>query len=334
MSPQSGSDTFMAPPVLVYGPRKAGTTLLQSLLDGGNSLLMLPEELKLKYITRPGWRQKQQNPARWFVQNGRSFFSNIFRIEDDGKAVEVKPGGQLAGLDRPQLEEILDLNAYASGLGNLLRRDPSDVAELIRGDVQAFVAALREKPKEAVCWGSKEVGGYPDRVTSLYRSCFPDGRIVYLVRQPEFIVRAIIMDRRRKGKPMSFHKILHECGDAQNVVNFGLRHSEGGGLVVSYEALTENPDAVMESVCRELGLPLNPIHSGPTTLGKPVVVITSSRQTTKVFRQKTDWKNGLGKKEILAINLFRMFAPLCHRFRGSRMVRYQELRAAVASKGR
>jgi len=178
MLSQNSTDTFMTRPVLVYGPRKAGTTLLQSLLDGGSSLLMLPDELKLKYITRTSWGKKQK-PARWFVQNGRSFFPGIFRINDDGGTVTVNPGNKFAGLDRPQLEEILDLDIYASGLKSLLDRDPSDVAELIRSDVRAFADALRTKPVEAVCWGSKEVGGSPDRVTSLYRRCFPEGRIVY-----------------------------------------------------------------------------------------------------------------------------------------------------------
>ena len=133
---------------------------------------------------------------------------------------------------------------------------------------------------------------------------------------------------------MGLRKLLHECKDAQNVVNFGLKHARGGGLVVSYESLTENPGAVMESVCRELELPVHPIHSSPTTLGKPVVVVTSSRPTTEVFRQITDWKSGLSRKEILAITLFQLLAPLFYRLKGGKMVRYQELHSFVRSKSR
>ncbi len=40
--------------VLVYGPRKAGTTLFQNLLDGGDQVFAYPAELKLKsFIRKP-----------------------------------------------------------------------------------------------------------------------------------------------------------------------------------------------------------------------------------------------------------------------------------------
>jgi len=38
--------------VLVYGPRKAGTTLLHNLLDGNDDLFVYPDELKLKRLAR------------------------------------------------------------------------------------------------------------------------------------------------------------------------------------------------------------------------------------------------------------------------------------------
>ena len=38
--------------ILVYGPRKAGTTLFQNLLDGGDQVFAYPAELKLKSFVR------------------------------------------------------------------------------------------------------------------------------------------------------------------------------------------------------------------------------------------------------------------------------------------
>ena len=38
--------------VLVYGPRKGGTTLLLNLHDGGSELVAYPSELKLKRMAR------------------------------------------------------------------------------------------------------------------------------------------------------------------------------------------------------------------------------------------------------------------------------------------
>jgi hypothetical protein len=37
---------------LIYGPRKAGTTLFQMLLDGAEDLFVYPQELKLKFLAR------------------------------------------------------------------------------------------------------------------------------------------------------------------------------------------------------------------------------------------------------------------------------------------
>lgn len=328
----AGQD-FLARPVLVYGPRKGGTTLLQSLLDGGQALLMLPDELKLKDMARPGWPWKQ-SAARRFVERGRSFFPDLFRIGSDGKTVRVDETSSFAGLTRAQLEEILDPETYAAGLEKLLREDVGDKAELICGDVRAFVASLKGGIGGKSMWGSKEVGGNPKDVVSLFQRCFPEGRIVYLVRQPEFISRSIILNRHRKGKRMSLRSLLHECRDAQNMVNSGYDLAMRNGLVVSYEALTENPAAVTESICRELGLPADPVHSGPTTLGRPVVVMTSSRQTTDVFRQEADWRKGLTAREVLAIRLFQCLGPLYYRFHGSRKANYGELRAFLAERGR
>ena len=38
--------------LLIYGPRKGGTTLYQNLLDGGAEVFVYPAELKLKYLAR------------------------------------------------------------------------------------------------------------------------------------------------------------------------------------------------------------------------------------------------------------------------------------------
>ncbi|WAC20194.1 sulfotransferase [Luteolibacter sp. SL250] len=339
MTPKSDSlpnggctNEFLSRPVLVYGPRKAGTTLLQSLLDGGRAMVMLPDELKLKYMSRPGWPDGK-SAARWYVEKGRSCFPDLFKVAADDRTVEVKPDTGVAGLSRAELEEILDLRAYASGLEGLMRDGTAGVRELIEGEVCAFVGALKEGPGQAVCWGSKEVGGDPGHVTSLFRKCFPEGRVVYLVRQPEFISRSIIMDRRRKGKRMSFRRLVHECRDAQEVVNFGLRHALDGGLVVSYEALTGDTPAITDKICSEVGLPADPVHSGPTTLGRAVVVVTSSRQTTKVFRQESDWTKDLTAREKFAIRFFRLVGPLYYRLKGGRKVPYEELRGVLAAKG-
>ncbi len=43
--------SWTARPVLIYGPHKSGSTLLQRLLDGHSSIWCYPMELKLKFMT-------------------------------------------------------------------------------------------------------------------------------------------------------------------------------------------------------------------------------------------------------------------------------------------
>ena len=42
-------------PVLLYGARKAGTTLLQNLCDGGDELFVYSTELKIKKLQKTLW---------------------------------------------------------------------------------------------------------------------------------------------------------------------------------------------------------------------------------------------------------------------------------------
>ncbi len=89
-----------------------------------------------------------------------------------------------------------------------------------------------------------------------------------MVRQPEFIVRSIILDRQRKGKRMSARSILHECFDAQNVIQEGYEVAVSGeAAVVVYEELTENPMTGIEKLCGEIGIPYEPVNAGPDDIG-------------------------------------------------------------------
>ncbi len=116
---------------------------MQSMLDGGSIMRMIPDELKLKSAVRAGWPGTRQ-PARWFVERGRSFFPELFKVSVDGRTVVVCPDSTFGGLSRIQLEEILDLDRYAAGLSKLLENDPTEMEDILRRDADIFVSSLRE----------------------------------------------------------------------------------------------------------------------------------------------------------------------------------------------
>ena len=300
-------------PVLVYGPRKAGTTLLQSLLDGSPALLMIPGELKLKVFVRRKGRSKE-DPMGLFVERGRSIFAALFERKPGGQGIQAKDGPEFSGLSRARLSALFDAGEYVARLSELLARKPTNLGGILTGDASAFAASLRGGHGDTTRWASKEVGGDPGEVLDLFLQHFPRGRIVFAVRQPEFVVRSILLKRRRKGGRMSIRRIFHECRDAQNIVSYCHNHALGRDVVVAYERLTADTAREIARICQELKIPFDEIMTVPTTLGEPVVVHTSSRQTTKVFHWEGNWWDDLTWREVLVIRLFNAWSRfVCHK---------------------
>jgi hypothetical protein len=320
------NNEFHASPILVYGPRKGGTTLLQSLLDGGSDVLMLPGELKLK------WMPQRLNCAAesfldFYLRRGRLDFPDL--IERQNGAMSAKPDYHFASFSKEQTDVMFDAPRYVEQLSAMHTQPPASTREILTRDVDGFVAALRTDRKQFARWASKEVGADPQHVIGFWRKLFPEGKVVFLVRDPAFVVRSIIMDRRRKGIRLTFGRILRECREAQNIINSAHEYSIGREIMVSYEELTANTVAQMQRVAAQLQIPFEPVLCKPTTLGTPMVVRTSSRATQEVFQQAPSWKKDLRGNEILAISLYQKLAPAQHRLRSKKFIPYPQLKAAL-----
>jgi hypothetical protein len=307
----------------VYGPRKAGTTLLQNLLDGGSAMLMVPGELKLKVFVRKQERARV-DAAGLFVARGRSILPISFQPgpEAPQTADDMSDKG---GLSIRKFSEILDVEKYAAQISEIQSDPAMDIGEVLKADITAFVAALREGPAAEKRWASKEVGGDPLRILELFRRHFPQGQVVFAVRQPEFIVRSILLDRKRKGKRIGIRGILHECQDAQRIIAYGYERALREDVVVAYEQLTADVHAEILRVCGLLGIPFEEILTTPTTLGQPVVVDTSSQQTKQVFRQPIRWQQNLTWRQVMVIGGFQIFAPFWYFMKGRPFVRYDQV---------
>src|SRR5690606_19721897 len=103
----------------------------------------------------------------------------------------------------------------------------------------------------------------------------------------------------------------HECRDAQRVIEYCSKRLPEGDVVVRYEKLTDDAESEVRRICRQLGLKFESHLTVPTTLGRQVVVSTSSRQTKEVFRQVARWQTDLTWFEITTIWFyFRCVAPV------------------------
>ncbi len=312
-------------PVLCYGPRKAGTTLLQSLLDGAEGLVMFPGELKLKkaICLKPG-----ESFPEFYLKDGRSYFGAL--LERAGGGWRAREDFHFGTLTPEQTRELCDVDAYVRGLAELGARPSLTLAEALQADASAFLGALRDPSLRECRWAAKEVGGDPRGILEAFRTAYPRGAVVYAVREPAFVVRSIILDRRRKGIVMRPRQILYECREAQRIVQYAAYCLQDQDVVVAYEQLTANPRNEMTHVAAALGLRPTEVLHRPTTLGVEAVVTTSSRRTTEVFQQPKDWREDLTPLEVRCIQAFLQAAPWVYRAGGKRYVTYTHLLQSLA----
>ena len=317
-------------PLLVFGPRKSGTTLLHNLLDGSGELIMIPGELKLQRISRQQLLAPAQQRRR-YLHRGRLDFERMMTWRDERP--ETTTDFAFDGLSVPQTREVFDIDNYVAQLREILEDDGLTTRDIIERDVAAFVGAVRQPSPHLKYWASKEVSSRPKVALGVWKDLFPEGRVVFLVRQPFFVVRAILNDRRRKSITMSVREIISHCVEAQHLVNFAFQLShekeEEQAVFVSYEKLTSDTEGEMKRVSRHLGIIFEPILSQPTTLGLPMVVRTSSRATTAVFQQESDWRKGLTAREIRAITIYQKLEPLLFKARREQVVPYVEMQARI-----
>lgn len=323
-------------PILVFGPRKSGTSLLHNLLDGGSELVMIPGELKLHPL-RVIKDEAPCNPARHYLHYGRLDFERLIKWHNEKP--QANPAYAFDGLSIEQTREAFDVESYVEQLSDMLAappREESAVAlarDFVDRDVAAFLGSVKQPPAHLKFWASKEVSKRPEITIPFWRQLYPASRIVYLVRQPEFIVRSILNNRRHKGIRISRRMIWAHCVEAQHFINFAYQASlwprEERPIFLSYEEMTVAPEKTMRRVAQNLGLTFEPILARPTTLGVPMIVRTSSRATTEVFQQATSWKDGLTRREVLITQTFRSLSPLVFRRQHEMLVPYATMQARL-----
>lgn len=271
--------------VLVYGPRKAGTTLFQNLLDGGEHLFVYPAELKLKWFVR--------KPARITDLDAYRSRSRISQVDSPS-------------LSRDRYRVLWDSALEDGSLRSL--------GEFIRYDAWAALVSSRA-PAEVRIWCAKEVGGRTGPIVDAWRAMFPEGKVLLITRDPRMVTRAVLNDRRRQGLQLSLRQIVHETLDPMRVVTAQSRLlGDPGTLTIAYEDLVADTPGAMATVAGFLGIPYSDRLAIPTLFSEPVIVRTSSRQTKGVFRPADSWTEGLTRRERLIVTLVRSVARLLPRY--------------------
>ena len=262
-------------PVLLYGARKAGTTLLQNLCDGGDELIVYPAEMKLKKLRKVLWSAEPES---------------ILEQYDAKCELEEAPS--------------LHLENYGKLIASLKDQSIGSLGELIQHHIQILHQCVDGPEWTPKRWAVKEVGGDTDVLIRLWRHMYLSSKIVLILRDPLMTIRSIIRQRRSQKVKMSVSKIFREVRDVFQVVTAISRlMGEKSVHIVCYEEMTDDPEKVMRGVCNYLEVNFHEKMTQPTIFGNSVVVNTSSKSTDKVFKTEVSWKNDLTVREVLCVTL-------------------------------
>lgn len=268
--------------VLIYGPRKGGTTLLQNLLDGGEEVFVYPTELKLKVLIREvmAATDARSRYNELSVTRKRTFPN--FNAEKYGSAMDL-PG--------PSGDRTL--------------------ADLLGDDIaKAWGAQQKQVPKRPRMWAIKEVGGDARAIISAWRNLNFDNRIVLIMRDPRMVTRSVVTERRRRNVKLGawglFQQVLETSRNLYHQLDLiGMP----GVFAITYEDLVADPVSMMKKVAGFLGIENSPAFHTPSIFGEPVVTSTASVQTKDVFHVERNWYDDLTFFERLVVGV--SYQALC-----------------------
>ena len=231
-------------PVFVVGHRKTGTTLLLDLLDGHPQLVVLPSESNhfltfLPQFGRLGADRIVAEAQKWW----------ILRLIIPSGIPPFWAAGRPWELDVDPYElfsrRLFELDAGNPG------RDSLGMAAVA---LQAALAESRGvEPSEPSSWVEKTPGQEHcvDRIVGLY----PRARFVHLLRDPRSIAAAISRLDRATGHDTDLLGVGLTVSQSFSAAARNLRKlGEGRYLVLRYEELVTDPEAVMRRTADFVGI--------------------------------------------------------------------------------
>jgi len=247
---------------------------LQNLHDGGDDLVVLPSELKLKFFLKIFWN-KQPDAAKTYFSK-----SNVL------------------GNKYPNFNDV----GYKSATDKLSDKDIASLRDLIQNDIFEVYNNIINKPSTPALWVAKEVGGSAKVILAFWRQLFFNGKVVLLLRDPLMVARSVIMDRRRKGIKLGVSKLWRQVEEPLWVLYDQLQLMDDSSVYFTfYEDLVDSPGDVMRGVSEYIGIEYSEKFDYPTIFGEKVVVLTSSQKTTEVFRSNKQWTDDLTIREIIIV---------------------------------
>jgi hypothetical protein len=268
MKPESFKDLV---PILIYGPRKSGTTLLQNLHDTQNQILSCPSELKLKQLINAKWTGITQNDLQLYCENN--------------KVIEV-PNFNLSKYKNDLLVDHVDVSG---GLKDLIVNDMYCLYTNIKPDF---------RPKNLTHWAVKEVGGNTNEIIQKWKLMYPNGKIIMLIRNPLMVASSILRERRKRGLIQPASKLMKQIESGFLILEKQLNYVNDPSFhFLKYENLIDDTVTEMKKICQFLQIEFDEDLTKTTIFGELVVSSTASQMTKSVFKTHNRWYDKLTLKE-------------------------------------
>lgn len=257
-----------ARPVFVCGAARSGTTLLRNLLDSHPELAVIPNESVFYTWLEPAL-------ARMSADRHCHFLGSrwLERLVDP-------PPFWLLGRSDPAHSPYVDFACAFAGWWQLPERRRE--ARVCSWPLAAFALAYAQHlgagrlPAEIRMWVEKTPGS--ERSLLRIWHDFPAAKVIQIVRRPEDVLASIksVSEYHWTRRSLASH-IVRDLAASYRVAANVTRRRDARYLLVRYEELTDQPEAVMNRIADFLGIePLQALLR-PTTAGRPAVNNTSFR---------------------------------------------------------
>lgn len=272
-------DSFIDKPVFICGNMKSGTTLLLTLLDGSDQMLVLPGDSYLIYWAGEiGRKSAKEVISRWF-----------FKM--------ISPAGQkpfwFLGRNEKDYRDLLYYSRY--------------FLEETKLGISSFPAAVfcaHPNPPENIRYWVEKTPHNEGRIRQILK-LYPEARFINILRDPlENITSLKRFSKFREWEREAFvrRKVsaikMNFKFASDNLKKLGSQKYK----IIKYEDLTGDCRTVMKGVCGFLGLEYRNIFSVPTVNGEPAVSnsIYKERRVSGEVKDSSGekkWINSLSEKE-------------------------------------
>jgi len=239
---------------LIIGNRKSGTTLLARLIDTEH-IYVASSETNFHHLDKV-----------------KSITNNEFSYEDIEKYFPSQLHANEILLDQKKYKKII-----MEGVQSI-----KSYHDYIILHLEALIKGSNCNTNEKKAFFIKNVGEEPKIAINNFLKAFPDSKIISITRDPRFILRAIINDRKKNNRPLSFTQKLRYAFEAHRSLKQQKELKHNNQIyTLKYEDLKDNFINEIKNILQFCKLPYSETNQIVSINGKETNTATHSIKSKK-----------------------------------------------------